>query len=54
MGHLDTVFPGEYRKEILHFIYCHQVHTFGTLLFQPDDKSHGSFLLMNNTKFFNF
>ncbi|XP_019077782.1 beta-amyrin synthase isoform X2 [Vitis vinifera] len=23
-GHLDTVFPGEYRKEILRFIFCHQ------------------------------
>ncbi|RVX03755.1 Beta-Amyrin Synthase 2 [Vitis vinifera] len=23
-GHLDTVFPGEYRKEILRYLYCHQ------------------------------
>ncbi|KAJ9693182.1 hypothetical protein PVL29_012081 [Vitis rotundifolia] len=23
-GHLDTVFPGEYCKEILHYLYCHQ------------------------------
>ncbi|KAJ4725479.1 Terpene cyclase/mutase family member [Melia azedarach] len=23
-GHLDTVFPAEYRKEILRYIYCHQ------------------------------
>ncbi|WJZ95700.1 hypothetical protein VitviT2T_014448 [Vitis vinifera] len=27
-GHLDTVFPGEYRKEILRYLYCHQ--TFGS------------------------
>lgn len=24
-GHLDTVFPAEYRKEILRYLYCHQV-----------------------------
>ncbi|RVW62838.1 Beta-amyrin synthase [Vitis vinifera] len=23
-GHLNTVFPGEYRKEILRYLYCHQ------------------------------
>ncbi|XP_034695887.1 beta-amyrin synthase-like [Vitis riparia] len=23
-GHLDIVFPGEYRKEILRYLYCHQ------------------------------
>ncbi|CBI18385.3 unnamed protein product, partial [Vitis vinifera] len=23
-GHLDTIFPGEYHKEILRYLYCHQ------------------------------
>ena len=27
-GHLDTVFPREYRKEILRYLYCHQVYIF--------------------------
>jgi hypothetical protein len=25
-GHLNTVFPAEYQKEILRYIYYHQVH----------------------------
>lgn len=31
-GHLNTVFPAEHRKEILRYIYCHQVkyHHFST------------------------
>lgn len=26
-GHLNSVFPAEYRKEILRYLYCHQVRT---------------------------
>ena len=29
-GHLNTVFPAEFRKEILRYIYYHQVHIFGS------------------------
>ena len=29
-GHLNTVFPAEYQKEILRYIYYHQVHIFGS------------------------
>jgi len=25
-GHLDSIFPEEYRKEILRYLYNHQVH----------------------------
>uniref|UniRef100_A0A2P2MRV4 Taraxerol synthase n=1 Tax=Rhizophora mucronata TaxID=61149 RepID=A0A2P2MRV4_RHIMU len=28
IGHLNTVFPAEHQKEILRYIYCHQVHTY--------------------------
>ena len=27
-GHLDSVLPKEYRKEILRYLYNHQVHLF--------------------------
>ncbi|TKY72099.1 Beta-amyrin synthase [Spatholobus suberectus] len=31
-GYLDSVLPKEYRKEVLHYIYCHQL--------LPQDKKH--------------
>ena len=29
-GHLNTVFPAEHQKEILRYLYCHQVHMLGS------------------------
>ena len=43
------MFLGEYRKEILCFIYCHQVHTIGTLLFQNEDSKWGFHVEGHNT-----
>lgn len=44
-GHLDTVFPAEYRKEILRYLYCHQVtNLIIILLFQ------WAFFAMENSK----
>ena len=31
-GHLNTVFPEEHRREILRYIYYHQVHTLELLI----------------------
>ena len=33
-GHLNTVFPTEYQKEILRYMHYHQVHIFGSFTCQ--------------------
>jgi len=33
-GNLESVFPEEYRKEILRYIYYHQVYTYMFIKFQ--------------------
>jgi hypothetical protein len=32
-GHLNTVFPAEYQKEILRYLYYHQVHILGSFTY---------------------
>ena len=41
-GHLNAVFPAEYQKEILRYIYYHQVHIFGSLTSYRNDKIRAS------------